>query len=67
MNKVYDELNRLIGDESIKDLVKKSYTEARLNCKADEGETLKILNNYRWIPWSFRSDIRRSSRDELTS
>ena len=67
MKKVYDELNRLIGDESIKDLVKKSYTEARLNCKADEGETLKILNNYRWIPWSFGSDIRRSRREELTS
>jgi hypothetical protein len=67
VKKVYDELNRLIGDESIKNLVKKSYTEARLNCKADEDETLKILSNYRWIPWSFASDIRRSSRDELTS
>ena len=67
MNRLNNKLNRLRVDESVKNLVKKSYTEARVSYKADENKTLKILKDYHWIPWSFMSDIRRSRRDELTS
>ena len=67
MKRLNQKLNQLVIDESIKDLVKKSYKETRLKCKADEKKTLNVLNGYPWIPRSFVVDIRRSPRDELTS
>lgn len=60
-------LNKMVLDETIKDLVKKSFKEGRLMCKSEENKILKVLNGYHWIPRPFKADIRRSRRDELTS
>jgi hypothetical protein len=67
MTRLNDKLNQLVGNDSIKNLVRKSYKEARLECRADENKTLIVLEGFPWIPRSFVADVRRSRRDELTS
>jgi hypothetical protein len=66
IDRLLQALTLLVSDESIKNLVKHSYKEGRRMFRGRDDETF-VLDDYPWIPRSFKADIRRSPRDELTS